>query len=60
MLAAQENARDKKEITNDKKEEIVPKTIYRKTKLNTKKKRNTLGNRYYTEKIPPYYTPRRK
>jgi hypothetical protein len=31
MLAEQENARVKKEITNDEKEEKVLKTIYRKT-----------------------------
>jgi hypothetical protein len=48
MLAAQENAQVKKEITNNKKEEKVLLNYIQK-RPKSKRKYNTQGNKYYSD-----------
>jgi hypothetical protein len=55
MSAAQENTRDKKEITNDEKE-IVLKTIYRKTLKTPRRKKTPRGINITLKRFPKLYS----
>jgi hypothetical protein len=56
MPAAQENARVKKEITNDEKEEIVLKTIYGKTQKPQRKDKTPRGINITLKRFPILYS----